>query len=110
MNMPALETERLLLRRFMETDLEALLLILKDKEANRFLPWYTLKNLEETKQFYEERYASKYEQPQGYGYAICLQEDNFPIGYIHVSMEENHDSVYKKCWNMYPNHFVEVLS
>ena len=52
MNMPALETERLLLRRFMETDLEALLLILKDKESNRFLPWYTLKNHEETQKFY----------------------------------------------------------
>ena len=59
-----LETERLILRRFTEEDMEALFLILKDEEVNKFLPWYPLKNLEETKKFYEERYASKYEQPQ----------------------------------------------
>lgn len=58
-----LETERLILRRFTEEDMEALFLILKDEEVNKFLPWYPLKNLEETKKFYEERYASKYEQP-----------------------------------------------
>lgn len=37
-NTPALETERLILRRFTERDMEALFLILKDEEANRFLP------------------------------------------------------------------------
>jgi RimJ/RimL family protein N-acetyltransferase len=91
MNTPTLETESLILRRFTERDMEALFLILKDEEANKFLPCYTLKNLEETIKFYEERNASKYEYPQGYAYAICLKENNFPIGYIHVSMEENHD-------------------
>lgn len=59
--------------------MEALFLILKDEEANKFLPWYTLKNLEETVKFYEERYASKYQCPQGYAYAICLKENNFPV-------------------------------
>ncbi len=62
--------------------MEALFLILKDEEVNKFLPWYPMKNLDDTRQFYEERYASKYAQPQGYAYAICLKEDNFPIGYI----------------------------
>lgn len=102
MNTPTLETERLILRRFTERDMEALFLILKDEEANKFLPWYTLKNLEETIKFYEERYASKYEYPQGYAYAICLKENNFPIGYINVSMEENHDFGYglrKEFWH-----------
>lgn len=63
MNTPTLETERLILRRFTQRDMEALFLILKDEEANKFLPWYTLKTLEETIEFYEERYASKYEYP-----------------------------------------------
>lgn len=97
-----LETERLILRRFTEEDMEALFLILKDEEVNKFLPWYPLKNLEETKKFYEERYASKYEQPQAYAYAICLKEDNFPIGYIKVDMEEHHDFGYglrKEFWH-----------
>ena len=83
MNTPILETERLILRKFTEQDVEALFLILKDEEVNKFYPWYPMKNVEETKKFYEERYASKYAQPQGYAYAICLKEDNFPIGYIH---------------------------
>ena len=65
-----------------------------DEETNKFLPWYTLKSLEETIKFYEERYVSKYEHPQGYAYAIYLKENNFPIGYINVSMEENHDFGY----------------
>lgn len=51
MNTPTLETERLILRKFTERDIEALFLILKDKEVNKFLPWYPMKNLEETKNF-----------------------------------------------------------
>lgn len=94
MNTPTLKTERLILRKFTEKDMEALFLILKDEETNKFLPWYTLKNLEETIKFYEERYASKYKHAQNYAYAICLKENNLPIGYINVSMEENHDFGY----------------
>lgn len=103
MNTPTLETERLILRRFTERDMEALFLILKDEEVNTFLPWYPLKSLEDTIKFYEERYAVAYEQPQGYAYAICLKENDIPIGYIQVSMEENHDFGYglrKEFWHM----------
>ena len=85
-----------------ENDLEALFLILKDEEVNRFLPWFPMKNLEETREFYEERYAAQYAKPQGYAYAICLKEDDIPIGYIKVDMEENHDFGYglrKEFWH-----------
>lgn len=102
MNTPALETERLILRKFTEDDLDALFLILKDEEVNRFLPWYPVKDLEETKKFYEERYAAKYAETQAYAYAICLKEDNLPIGYIKVDMEEHHDFGYalrKEFWH-----------
>ena len=102
MNTPTLETERLILRKFTEQDMEALFLILQDEEVNRFLPWYPVKSMEETIQFYEERYASKYAQPQAYAYAICLKEDNFPIGYIKVDTEEHHDFGYglrKEFWH-----------
>ena len=91
MNTPTLETERLFLRKFNKRDIEALFLIFKDEEVNQFLPWCPVKNMEETEKFYEERYASKYAQPQGYAYAICFKKDNFPIGYIKVDMEEHHD-------------------
>ena len=97
MNTPMLETERLILRKFTEEDLEALFLILKDEQVNTFLPWYPMKDLEETKKFYEKRYAAKYGQPQAYAYAICLKSDNYPIGYINVDMEEHHDFGYGLC-------------
>ena len=102
MNTPMLETERLILRKFTEEDLEALFLILKDEQVNTFLPWYPMKDLEETKKFYEERYAAKYGQPQAYAYAICLKSGNYPIGYINVDMEEHHDFGYglrKEFWH-----------
>ena len=102
MNTPTLETERLILRKFTEQDMEALFLILQDREVNRFLPWYPIRSMEETKRFYEERYAAKYAQPQAYAYAICLKEDNDPIGYIKVDMEEHHDFGYglrKEFWH-----------
>lgn len=102
MNTPTLETERLILRKFTENDIKALFLILKDEEVNKYLPWYPLKDIEETKEFYRERYVAKYEQPQAYAYAICLKKDDFPIGYIKVDMEEHHDFGYglrKEFWH-----------
>ena len=102
MNTPTLETERLILRKFMEEDVNALFLILKDEEVNTFLPWYPVKNLDETRKFYEERYVDKYRQAYAYAYAICLKSDNFPIGYIKVDMEEHHDFGYglrKEFWH-----------
>lgn len=101
-NTPQLETERLLLRRFTEDDLEALYAILKDEEVNTFLPWFPVKSLEETKDFFEERYVPVYRQPAGYQYAVCLKEDAVPIGYVHLNMDESHDLGYglrKEFWH-----------
>lgn len=102
MNTPTLETQRLILRKFTQDDLEALYQIYSDEEVNRFLPWFPLKSMEEALPFFEERYASKYAQPQAYAYAICLKKDNVPIGYIKVDMEEHHDFGYglrKEFWH-----------
>ena len=46
-NTPKLETERLFLRKFTESDIEALYEILSDEEVSRFLPWFPLKSMEE---------------------------------------------------------------
>lgn len=76
-NTPQLETERLILRKFTENDMEA-------------------------KAFFEARYAAEYDKPQAYAYAICLKEDNYPIGYIKVDMDESHDFGYglrKEFWH-----------
>lgn len=102
MNTPTLETERLILRKFTMQDMEALFLILQDEEVNRFLPWYPVKNMEETKRFYEERYAAKYVQPQAYAYAICLKDDDVPIGYINVNVDDSYELGYglrKEFWH-----------
>lgn len=101
MNTPTLETERLILRKFTKKDIKSLFLILSDVETNKFLPWYPVKDIEETKKFYKEKYAEKYELPQSYAYAICLKNDNLPIGYIKIDMEDHHDFGYglrKEFW------------
>ena len=40
MNTAVIETERLILRRFTEGDMEAVREIFGDEEVNRFLPWF----------------------------------------------------------------------
>lgn len=93
-NTPALETERLTLRRFAEDDLPALFAIFSDGEVNRFLPWFPLRSMDEARAFWQERYAERYRQERAYQYAVCLKSDNIPIGYVNVSMEEHHDLGY----------------
>lgn len=90
MNIPTIETERLILRPFNENDLDAFFQIYSNQKINQFLPWYPVKTKEEAKQFYEERYAHS----QDYRYAICLKENNVPIGYVNVSMDDSHDFGY----------------
>ena len=101
-NTPTLQTDRLILRRFAEEDLDALFLLYSDEEVNTFLPWFPIRSMEEMRTFYQERYATAYAQPQGYRYAICLKEDNLPIGYIHVAIDASHDFGYalrKEFWH-----------
>ena len=93
-NTPTLETERLLLRRFSENDLYALFKIHSDKDVNTYLPWFTLQSIEEASLFLRERYLDTYRQPYGYKYAICLKNDNIPIGYVNIGINEPHDLGY----------------
>lgn len=97
MNTPTLETERLILRKFTRNDLEAIYSIYSDNEVNKFLPWFPLRTAEETELFYEERFESSYKQENAYNYSICLKKDNYPIGYINVSMDESYDLGYGIC-------------
>ncbi|OLA78428.1 MAG: GNAT family N-acetyltransferase [Candidatus Melainabacteria bacterium 35_41] len=101
MNTPILETERLILRKFTDNDLEALFKIFSDKEVNKYLPWFPLKSLDEAKAFFEEKYEKAYSLPKGYKYAICLKHNNTPIGYVNVNTDDNHDFGYglnKEFW------------
>ena len=94
MNTPALETERLILRRFTRADLAALHRILSDEEVNRFLPWFPMKTLQQTERFFIERYETAYALPFGYHYAVCLKETNLPVGYLNVGGADSFDFGY----------------
>ena len=102
MNTPTLTSKRLILRKFNENDIEAIYKIYSDVEVNQFLPWFPLKNVKEAQQFFQKVYVAEYQKSRAYAYAICLKENNIPIGYIKVSMEEPYDLGYglkKEFWH-----------
>lgn len=106
MNTPDIETKRLILRKFTENDLQAIFKIYSDKQVNKFLPWFPLKSLEEAKDFYENQIKSKYNQESAYSYAICLREDNIPIGYVNAALQDGCDFGYGLCREHWHNGIV----
>lgn len=92
-HIPVLTSERLILRPFTQDDIQAILNIHQDQDVNRFLPWYPLESLQQAKLFYQEHY----ENTSDYAWAICLKEDDIPIGYVHVSQEDAYDFGYGLC-------------
>ena len=54
-----IETKRLILRKFNLNDLNALFTLLSDEKVNTFLPWFTLKTLDEVKRVQEEGRAKR---------------------------------------------------
>lgn len=101
-NTPDLETERLILRKFTEDDIEAILDIYRDPEVNTFLPWFPIQTMEEARTLFEEDYARSYGKMRGYRYAVCLKSDNVPIGYVHISMDDSYELGYglrKEFWH-----------
>lgn len=95
-------TKRLILRKFQKEDQSFFYKLLKDEAVNKFLPWFPVKSMEETKQFLKERYLTVYEKEQGYAYVICLKETGTPVGYVNISGEESHDLGYglaRQYWN-----------
>lgn len=92
-----IETVRLTLRTFEEKDMEALYLLLSDKEVNTFLPWFPIKTLEETKKFFQDLLKD-----QKYTFAICIRGNNYPVGYIKVETSDSYDFGYalrKEFWH-----------
>lgn len=93
-NTPTLRTERLILRRFAPDDLPEVYRIFSDREVNEFLPLFPLRDMAEAEEFLRRRYLDEYARPVGYNYAVCLREDDVPIGYVNVDMDESHDFGY----------------
>lgn len=91
-----LETDRLILKKYENSDMEALYQLLKDEEVNIFLPWFPVKNMEETKDFFQKRFAD-----EKYSFAIFLK-DNYPIGYVKTETDDSYDFGYalrKEFWH-----------
>lgn len=98
-----LTTERLFIRPFTEDDADALLILLSDRETNRFLPWYPLQTLAEAKQFLAARLLPDEQKPGSHRYAICLKTDGVPIGYVKTSDDDSRDFGYglrREFWRM----------
>ena len=101
-NTPTLETPRLILRKFAQGDVRDFLAIMGDKQANTFLPWFPLTTPAEAEAFLAEHYLSHYGKPSAYRYAICMKEDDRPIGYVNLSDGESRDFGYglrADCWH-----------
>ena len=91
--LPEIETERLILRKVTQNDLEPLFLILSDKQTNTYLPWFPVQTIEETQSFLQH-YQEEYQQTLGHQYAVCFKKDNLPIGYVHLSYNDSYDLGY----------------
>ena len=79
-----------------------MLKIHRDKDVNKFLPWWPVKTLDEARSFYDERYAPVYAKERAYHYAICFKKDDYPIGYANIQMNDSYDLGYglrKEYWN-----------
>lgn len=101
-NTPAIETQRLILRRFTKNDVAAYFKIMSDEKTNKYLPWFPVKTLEEAGLSLHERFLDLYGLPSGYRYAICLKEDDVPIGYCVLSSGDGNDFGYgleSSFWN-----------
>lgn len=85
MNTPRLETERLILRKFEERDIDDMLPFYGDEEVNRFLPYFPLKTREEVSSYLYDQILPCYEKEIAYNYAISLKGDDRVVGYIHVN-------------------------
>ncbi|MHC5228696.1 GNAT family N-acetyltransferase [Enterococcus sp. LJL99] len=98
-----LETERLIVREIKENscDMQALYKILSDEEVNTYLPWFPIKTIAETEDFYKTK-IKHYKEQNGYYFVICLKENDTPIGYISINGTASHDFGYgllRKFWN-----------
>lgn len=91
-NTPTIETERLILRQFIYSDIEDIFLIYSDEEVNRFLPWFPLKSIEESEYYLKNNIFEEYKKEIAYRYAIIYKDTNRAIGYISIN-----DINEKKC-------------
>lgn len=93
-NTPTIYTERLILRKFTIEDLPHYHKIMACKITNKYLPWLPTANEQEALEILHKNCLDTYDKSCGYRYAICLKEDNIPIGYCGASGTESNDIGY----------------
>ena len=69
-NTPLIETERLVLRKFTDSDVLDIFFIYGNREVNKFLPWFPLNTLEEARAYLYSEIFTEYEKDIAYRYAI----------------------------------------
>ena len=84
-NSPKIETERFILRKFNDNDIDDLHEILKDEIVNTYLPWFVSKSVDDTKKFLEDRVYSEYQKEVSYFYAIEAKDSHKVVGYVDVT-------------------------
>lgn len=84
-NTPRLETERLILRKFTDHDVDDMLLLYGDEEVNKFLPWFPLKTRDDVLSYLHSSIYPVYDKDIAYSYAIAQKSDDRIIGYVHVN-------------------------
>ena len=78
-----LETERLILRRFVPEDAEAFFRNwASDPEVARYLTWPAHESVAVTRRLLEEVWIPKYQRPDYYNWAIIWKETGEPIGNV----------------------------
>lgn len=88
-----LYTDRLVLRRFEEHDLAAFFELARDRETNRFLPFFPPETRSCRGRALHERFLTETGAPADCCYAVCLRADERPIGYVTL-MGDAHDLGY----------------
>ncbi len=89
--MNKLETERLIIRKFIKDDIDSIYQLLSDETVNTYLPWFSLNDKSEANRFYDE-YLTYNNNILGYN-ALCLK-NNVPIGYVSISLNNSYEIGY----------------
>lgn len=102
-NTPTLTTDRLILRKFTERDIDDMFLLYSDKEVNRFLPWFPFETRADVEEYLYKSIFPFYEKQVAYSYAISQKSDDRVIGYVHINdIGESNDMGYalrKEFWH-----------
>ena len=77
-----------------ESDIPALFALYADRTRYLRVPWFPLETQAQAESLFREKYETFYRNSAGYRYAVCLQADNLPIGYVHIEADGAHDLGY----------------